>query len=35
MIYVFEDNGNDVFSNLFKYAYPEEISSKFIYTCGS
>lgn len=35
MIYVFEDNGNDVFSNLLKYAYPEEISSKFIYTCGS
>ena len=35
MRYVFEDNGNDIFSKLFKYAYPEEVSSEFIYTHGS
>lgn len=35
MKYIFEDNGNDVFSTLFKYSYPETISSEFIYAKGA
>lgn len=34
MKYVFEDNGNDVFSILFKKCYPTEISDKFVYAKG-
>lgn len=35
MKYVFEDNGNDVFSELFKAGYSQEISSQFIYSKGA
>lgn len=35
MKYIFEDNGKDVFSTLFKCSYPENISSKFIYAKGA
>lgn len=35
MKYVFEDNGNDVFSELFKAGYQPSISSQFIYSKGA
>lgn len=35
MKYVFEDNGKDIFSELFKAGYPQDISSQFIYSKGA
>lgn len=35
MKYIFEDNGKDVFSTLFKCSYPKNIRSKFIYAKGA
>ena len=35
MKYIFEDNGNDVFSELFKAGYSQDISSQFVYSKGT
>lgn len=34
MIFMFEDDGNDLLSQLFRKAYPEDISDKFKYLKG-